>query len=163
MSIIQPVNFLDEFVSLCSETNRLNMEVREALVEGIYDKVLVLKGDHLWEHPGAEQLTVERGVPRTVHHFVGDFELDFSCVWLDLSHVKEHLVDLTVRVGERTAQIVALTDCLLHFQGVNDSKGHIVSVNRLHLGVHVFNQPVHPVEHFHLHAPLSSHSRVLVQ
>ena len=78
------------------------MEVREALVEGIYDKVLVLKGDHLWEHPGAEQLTVERGVPRTVHHFVCLFKPDFSCVRLDPAHVKEHLVDLTIRVGERT-------------------------------------------------------------
>ena len=98
-----------------------------------------------------------------MHHLIGIFKLDFSCVWLDLCHIKEHLVDLTVRVSERTTQIVALTNGLFHLQSINDSKSHIVSVDWLDLGVHVLNQPVHPVEHFHLHAPLGRKSRVLVQ
>ena len=59
MSIIEPVYFLDQFVRLCSETNRLYVEVCEALVMRIYDKLLILESYHFCKHPSTEQLPVE--------------------------------------------------------------------------------------------------------
>jgi len=139
------------------------MQVFETLGLGVHNEGLVLNGHELGVEPGAEKLSVEGLEPFVVVVFVGHLEGNCSGVRLDLSRVKEHLVDFLVGVSVGTTQIVGLTNSLLHLKAVHDSKSNIRDEDWLNLGVHTFNLPVHPVEHLLVHAPLGGNRWVLVQ
>ena len=87
-----------------------------------------------------------------------------SChVGLDLGDVEEHLVDFLVVVRVGTAQLVSLSNSLLHFERVHDSKSDVVDKDGLDISVHALDLPHHAVEHLHVHAPFGSNGRVRVQ
>lgn len=73
MRVVQPVDFIDQLVGFDTETDGLDVQVSEALVLGVADKVLGLNGHEFGVKPGAEQLTVEGLVPFVVVHLVGSF------------------------------------------------------------------------------------------
>ena len=94
---------------------------------------------------------------------VGILELNGGGVRFNLANVEEHVVDLLVSVGVRAAELVCFSDGLFHLEAVEDGQGDIVAEHRLHLGVHAFNLPQHPVEHLHVHAPLGSDRDIWIQ
>lgn len=163
MSIVQPVDLVDELVSFGTETDRCDVEIFEAHVIGVDEQLLGLDSHELGVQPGTEQLSVEGLVPPVVVVLVSLLEGHSCCVGLDLSDVEEHLVDLLVSVSVRTTEIVRLADSLLHLDAVHDCEGNISNVDRLNFSVHTFDLPVHPVEHLHVHTPLSSDSWVLMK
>ena len=61
------------------------------------------------------------------------------------------------------AELVGLPNGLLHLEAVENSESNIINEDRLDLAIHSLNEPVHAVEQFHLHAPLTSQSWVYVK
>ena len=163
MSIVKPVNFLDEFVCFGAETDWFDVQVSKAFVLRVADELLGLDGHELGVKPSSEHLAVERLVPAVMIVLVCVLQLHRGGVGLNLSDVEEHFVNFLVGVGMGTAQIIGLSDCLLHFQTVHNGKRHIGNVDWLYQCVHSFYLPVHTVEHFHLHAPFGGDSWVLMQ
>jgi len=102
VSIVQPVDIVDEFVGFGTETDWLDVQVLKTLAAWLSDQVLRLNGHELWVEPRAEHLAVERLGP--VHVLVVIHVLHgHSChVWLDLGDVEEHLVDFLVVVSVGT-------------------------------------------------------------
>jgi len=91
------------------------------------------------------------------------FELHSSYVWLDLADVEEHIVDFVIVVRVGAAKIVTFSYRLFHLEAIEDGKCNIVHKDRLYIGVHALDLPKHAIEHFHVHAPLGSNSRVRIQ
>lgn len=60
-------------------------------------------------------------------------------IGFDLTNIEEHVVDLFVGVGMRTAQVVALADSFLHLEAVVNGKRDIIVENRLHLAFHALD------------------------
>ena len=61
------------------------------------------------------------------------------------------------------AEVIALSDGLLHFQAVQHSQGNIVDEDWLNFAIHALDHPVHAIEHLELHTPLSSKGRIRIQ
>ena len=90
-------------------------------------------------------------------------KLNNCSIWLDLSNIKEHFVDLLVVVGVGSTKVIALPDGFFHLQAVNNTKCNISYINWLYLCIHTVNLPIHSVEHLHLHAPLCRYSWILMK
>ena len=52
-----------------------------------------------------------------------------------------------------TSEIVGLTHGTFSLESIVDSEYNLIDENWLDFGVHVIDDEVHPVEHFHLHTP----------
>jgi hypothetical protein len=150
-------------VCLRAEADWFDVQISEAFVLRVADKFLRLDGHKLRVEPRSEHLTVEGLVPAVVVVLVGILEFDGGGIGFDLGYVEEHFVNFLVGVGVGASQIVRLSDCLLHFEAVHDSKRYIGDIDGLYQRIHSFNLPVHSVEHFHLHAPFGGDRRILVQ
>jgi len=108
LSVVQPVDFLDVFVHLLTESDRLDVKIGKALVLWVHDEVLSLGGHELGEEPSAEKLSIEGLPPLVVIVLVGVLELDDACVGLDACHIEELLIYLLISVGMRPTELVGL-------------------------------------------------------
>lgn len=148
---------------LRTEADWLDMKIVEAQVVRVDAQVLRLDRHELWVEPRTEPLAVERLPPLHVMVVVDVFHGHSHDIRFDLANVKEHLVDLLVTIGVRPAQVVAFSNRLFHLQTVKDGESNVIGKDRLDLCVHALNLPQHPVEHLHVHAPLSRNRYVRVQ
>lgn len=73
MSVIQPVNLLNQFVSFRAEADWLNMKISEAFVLGVADKFLRFNSHKLRVQPSSEHLSVERLPPAVMVVFISVF------------------------------------------------------------------------------------------
>jgi len=89
-------------------------------------------------------------------------KLNYRSVWLNLTNIKEHLIDLLICVCVWSTKIITLSNSLFHLKTIHGSKSYINTVNWLHLSILSFNYPVHPIEHLHLHAPFTCDSWILI-
>ena len=161
--VVEPVDVLHVVVRSLTKAHWLDEEVCKLLVLLVHHQVLCLDRHELWCQPGAEQLTVKALDLPIVVVLVCILKLHHSNVRFDSGEIEELLIDFMVCVDVRTTQVIALTYGLLHFQAVQDGKSHIIDKNRLACRVHAFNLPQHPVEHLHLHSPLSSNGKIRVE
>ena len=106
MSVVQPVDVVDKFVSLRAEADWFDVQVFEAQVVRIHAQVLRLDGHKLGREPRAEPLAVEGLIPRHVMIVVNILEWSRRHIRLDLANVKEHLVDLLVCVSVGTTKVI---------------------------------------------------------
>ena len=131
MRIVQPVDFLDVFVHLMSEADRLDVKISESLILRIHDQILCLHGHELGEEPGTEQLAVERLIPLVVIVLEGILKFNEVSIGLHSSNIEELFVDLLISVGVRTSEVIGLADCFLHLESIDNCKGNIVYEDRL--------------------------------
>jgi hypothetical protein len=150
-------------VALLAEGDRLNVQVCEALCLRVNNEVLRFSCHELWEEPCAEQLTVERLPPFVMIVLKSILILDYSSVRLYSSRVEELFVDFLIGVDMGTTELVSLPNSFFHFQAVEDGKSNIINEDRLDLAIHAFDEPIHSVEHLHLHAPFTSEGRIVVE
>ncbi len=87
----------------------------------------------LWYQPCSEQMAIESLYLHVVVILVGIFQFYKSCVRLDACKVEELFVDFLVGIDMRTPEIVALSNCLIHFQGLKHSQCDIIDKDRLDL------------------------------
>ena len=59
VSVVKPVDIIDELVGLSTETDRLDVQVFKSEVVRVSEKVLRLDGHELRVQPGTEPLSVE--------------------------------------------------------------------------------------------------------
>lgn len=125
MGVVEPVNLLNQFVSLGSETDGCDVQVFEALVLGVHDELLRFDGHEFGRQPGAEHLSVERLEPFVMVVLISHLEGHDRGVGLDLSNIEELLVNFLVGVSVRATKVVRLANGLLHLEAVHDSKCNI--------------------------------------
>ena len=162
VSVVKPVDFLNQLVSLGAETDRFYVEISEAFVQGVTNQFLGFSCHELRIEPSSKHLSVERLPPVIMVVLVSVLKFNGSGVWFDLGDIKEHLVYLLVSVDVWATKVVGLSNSFFHLQTVHDCECDISNVHGLHFGIHSFDLPVHAVEHLHLHAPLGSDSWVLM-
>ena len=114
MRVIQPVDFVNQFVSLRPKADWRDVQVLEPLVSGIHNQFLRLNRHKFRVKPRPEHLAIEGLPPLIVLVFVGIFESYSRSIGLDLSNIEKHLVNFLIGVGVRAAEVIGLADSLLH-------------------------------------------------
>ena len=163
VGIVEPVDVVDELVGLCTEADGFDVQVSETRVFRIDQEILRLNGHEFRVEPCAEHLAVEGLPPLHVMVIVCLLKWHSGNIGFDLTNIEEHVVDLFVGVGMRTAQVVALANSFLHLEAVVNGKRDVIVENRLHLAFHALDLPKHPIEHLHVHAPLGSDRDIWIQ
>lgn len=155
LRVVHPVDVLHIIVRSLSKAHRLDVQIIESLVLRVHYQVLSFYCHELWHQPCSEQMAIESLNLHVVVVLISIFQFYKSCVGFDACKIEELFVDFLISISVRATEVVALTYCLIHLQALNHCQSDIVNKDWLDLRVHAFNLPVHPVEHLHLHTPLS--------
>ena len=156
LRIVEPIDVVNIFLNLLAKANGLDIKIFKAFILGVDNEILGLCCHELWEEPCTEKLSVEWLPPFVVIIFVNIFKLYNSCVRLNSCLVKELFVYLFIGISVRATEIITLANCLFHLKAIEDCESNVIYKYRLNTAIHTFSEPVHAIEHLHLHTPFSS-------
>jgi len=163
LGVVEPIDVVNIFLNLLAKANGLNIEIFKAFILGVNNEILGLCCHELWEEPCSEKLPVEWLPPFIVIVFVNIFKLYNCCVRLNSSLIEELFVDLFIGISVWATEIIALANCLFHLKAIKDCESNIIYEYRLDTTIHTFSEPVHAIEHLHLHTPFSSKCRIRME